>query len=93
MTRPLLTVPQFYVAWVVVGIIWLWGTMLIAIFYPILDGGMQQILQVYRGLTGKAGSENSVHGKENGGTSTSPSSPSGGSVSDVPHAKESKSEN
>ncbi|KAJ5125224.1 hypothetical protein N7526_007401 [Penicillium atrosanguineum] len=80
---------KFYIAWVVVGIIWLWGTMLIAIFYPILDGGMQQIQEVYRGLTGKV----TVHGTEKGVTSTSPSSPSGGSVSDVPHSKEPKGEN
>lgn len=62
--------------------------MLIAIFYPILDGGMQQIQEVYRGLTGK----NTVHGAEKGDTSTSPSSLSGGSVSEVPQLKEPKSE-
>ncbi|KAF4219153.1 hypothetical protein CNMCM6457_003243 [Aspergillus fumigatiaffinis] len=41
----------FFVAWVVVAIIWLWGTMLVAIVYPIVDGGVQQMAQVYRGLT------------------------------------------
>ncbi|KAE8155149.1 Sodium:solute symporter family-domain-containing protein [Aspergillus avenaceus] len=40
----------FFSAWVVVAIIWLWLTMLVAIFYPIVDGGIQQTLQVYRGL-------------------------------------------
>ncbi|KAJ6126603.1 hypothetical protein N7523_002215 [Penicillium sp. IBT 18751x] len=80
---------KFYIAWVVVGIIWLWGTMLIAIFYPILDGGMQQMQEVYRGLTGKS----TVHGPAKGDTSTSPSSPSEGSVHDVPHSKALKSEN
>jgi len=91
------------VAWVVVGIIWLWGTMLIAIFYPLLDGGVQQILEVYRGLTSrttenvvngkeKVDTENVVNGKEKVDTGTSPSSLSGGSVNDVPHAKEPKSE-
>ncbi|KOC12957.1 putative urea active transporter [Aspergillus flavus AF70] len=40
----------FFSAWVVVAIIWLWVTMLVAIFYPIFDGGIQQITQVYRGL-------------------------------------------
>lgn len=63
--------------------------MLIAIFYPILDGGVQQIRQVYHGLIGK----NMVHGAEKGDTSAAPSSPSGGSVSDIPHLKEPKSEN
>ncbi|PWY84801.1 Na+/solute symporter [Aspergillus heteromorphus CBS 117.55] len=43
----------FFSAWVVVGIIWLWITMLVAIFYPILDGGIQQITQVYRALRGR----------------------------------------
>ncbi|PKX93557.1 sodium:solute symporter family protein [Aspergillus novofumigatus IBT 16806] len=41
----------FFVVWVVVAIIWLWGTMLVAIVYPILDGGFQQMMQVYQGLT------------------------------------------
>ncbi|KAB8264684.1 Sodium:solute symporter family-domain-containing protein [Aspergillus pseudonomiae] len=45
----------FFSAWVVVAIIWLWLTMLVAIFYPIFDGGIQQIKQVYRGL--RAGDE------------------------------------
>ncbi|KAL1988314.1 hypothetical protein VTN96DRAFT_9997 [Rasamsonia emersonii] len=40
----------FYIAWVIVAIIWLWLTMLMATFYPLLDGGIQQTLQVYRGL-------------------------------------------
>ncbi|KAE8344857.1 hypothetical protein BDV24DRAFT_171367 [Aspergillus arachidicola] len=45
----------FFSAWVVVAIIWLWLTMFVAIFYPIFDGGIQQIGQVYRGL--RAGNE------------------------------------
>lgn len=40
---------KFYYAWVVVGIIWLWITMLVATFYPVFDGGLQQIAQVWRG--------------------------------------------
>ncbi|KAJ5621412.1 hypothetical protein N7528_006195 [Penicillium herquei] len=71
---------QFFVAWVVVGIIWLWGTMLIAIFYPLLDGGIQQIHQVYQGLTHRktiGESPTSGH-KESGATS----SPSAASISD-----------
>ncbi|GAQ46261.1 hypothetical protein AtubIFM57143_000795 [Aspergillus tubingensis] len=40
----------FFTAWVVVGIIWLWITMLVAIFYPLIDGGVQQMVQISRGL-------------------------------------------
>ncbi|KAJ9249383.1 hypothetical protein DTO207G8_6769 [Paecilomyces variotii] len=40
----------FYAAWVIVAIIWLWLTMLMATFYPLIDGGFQQIIQVIRGL-------------------------------------------
>ncbi|GLA16576.1 hypothetical protein AnigIFM62618_003165 [Aspergillus niger] len=43
----------FFTAWVIVGIIWLWITMLVAIFYPLLDGGMQQMLQISRALRGR----------------------------------------
>lgn len=51
----------FFDAWVVISIIWVWITMLIAGFYPIIDG-RKQILQVYRGLFHKGqndGSSNS----------------------------------
>ncbi|OJI90057.1 hypothetical protein ABZX51_005382 [Aspergillus tubingensis] len=40
----------FFTAWVIVGIIWLWITMLVAIFYPLIDGGVQQMMQISRGL-------------------------------------------
>ncbi|BCR82738.1 sodium:solute symporter family protein [Aspergillus chevalieri] len=40
---------KFYYAWVIVAIIWLWITMLVTTFYPILDGGWQQIREVYNG--------------------------------------------
>lgn len=43
----------FYIAWVVVAIIWLWATTFVATLYPIFDGGCQQILQVYQGLRGR----------------------------------------
>lgn len=43
---------KFFVAWVVVSIIWVWGTMLVAGFFPIIDG-RSQILLVFRGLSGK----------------------------------------
>lgn len=42
---------KFFVAWVVVSIIWVWGTMLIAGFFPIIDG-WGQISLVLQGLRG-----------------------------------------
>lgn len=42
---------DFFVAWIVVAIIWVWCTMLIAGFYPIIDG-RRQLQLVYRGLRG-----------------------------------------
>ncbi|KAL2163119.1 hypothetical protein VTH06DRAFT_6955 [Thermothelomyces fergusii] len=39
---------NFFSAWVVVSIIWVWGTMFVVGFYPIIDG-RKQILQVWRG--------------------------------------------
>lgn len=43
---------KFFAAWVVVSIIWVWGTMLIAGFFPIIDG-WRQIRLVFRGLSRK----------------------------------------
>jgi urea-proton symporter len=37
----------FFTAWTVVAIIWVWGTMLIAGFYPLIDG-REQIRDVWR---------------------------------------------
>ncbi|KAJ5231852.1 uncharacterized protein N7469_006440 [Penicillium citrinum] len=80
---------KFFVAWVVIGIIWLWGTMLVAIFAPLLDGGIQQILQVYRGLTGKPNPHEDLQvKKKDADTSASPSQ-SGGSIIDDIQGKES----
>ncbi|KAL4916121.1 Sodium:solute symporter family-domain-containing protein [Aspergillus aurantiobrunneus] len=59
---------KFYIAWVVVAIIWLWATTFVATLYPILDGGYQQILQVYRGLKQKP-PENAA-GKAQGGSAS-----------------------
>lgn len=42
---------KFFAAWVVVSIIWVWGTMLIAGFFPIVDG-WGQIRLVVRGIRG-----------------------------------------
>lgn len=41
----------FFSAWIVISIIWVWGTMLVAGFYPIIDG-REQIVQVWSGLRG-----------------------------------------
>ncbi|KAH6693533.1 urea active transporter [Plectosphaerella plurivora] len=41
----------FFVAWLVVAIIWVWGTMFVAGFYPLIDG-RQQILDVLRTVRG-----------------------------------------
>ncbi|KAJ5538806.1 hypothetical protein N7494_008285 [Penicillium frequentans] len=73
---------KFFIAWVVVAIIWLWGTMLIAIVYPLIDGGIQQIHQIYRGLTGRNDNQNYDTNIKGVGTNGSPSSPSAASVSD-----------
>ncbi|KAJ5087351.1 hypothetical protein N7456_010967 [Penicillium angulare] len=79
---------KFFIAWVVVGIIWLWGTMLIAIVYPLVDGGIQQITEIYRGLTGQKDlAVHDSHVKDSGDVTTSPSSPSAASVSDEPKDK------
>lgn len=42
---------KFFAAWVVVSIIWVWGTMIVAGFFPIIDGWSQLSL-VFRGLRG-----------------------------------------
>ncbi len=39
----------FFAAWIVVAIIWVWGTMLVAGFFPIIDG-RRQLTQVWRAL-------------------------------------------
>lgn len=43
----------FFIAWIVIAIIWVWGTMFVAGFYPIIDG-WRQVRDVYRGLRNKA---------------------------------------
>ncbi|KAJ5505294.1 Sodium/solute symporter [Penicillium expansum] len=77
---------KFYIAWVVVAIIWLWLSMLVAIFYPIFDGGIQQIRDVYRGLRG----QNIVEGARSKDGKGESSSPSVGSISDVTHTGDSQ---
>lgn len=68
----------------VVGIIWLWGTMLVAIFYPLIDGGIQQMGEVYRGLRKrKEVAKETRAANDKGDDSTSPSTPSAGSIDDA----------
>lgn len=48
----------FFIAWVVIATIWVWGTMLVAGFFPIIDGA-GQLKRVYLGLTkGSSGARN-----------------------------------
>jgi hypothetical protein len=37
---------QFFIAWVVISLIWLWFTLVVAIFYPLVDGGVKQMWAV-----------------------------------------------
>lgn len=58
--------------------------MLVAIFYPIFDGGLQQIRDVYRGLRGHGIQD--TQGK--GDSSTSPSSRSISDTTDIGEARD-----
>lgn len=63
--------------------------MLVAIFYPIFDGGLQQIRDVYRGLRGHGFATEGIqdpHGK--GGPSKSPSSRSVSDTTDSGEARD-----
>ncbi|KAL1637339.1 hypothetical protein SLS58_009348 [Diplodia intermedia] len=62
-------VAAFFAAWLVVAIVWLWGTLLVAGFYPLVDG-RDQIVAVWRGLRSGSGTKS---GKDNIGSSTSAS--------------------
>ncbi|OJI96223.1 hypothetical protein ASPVEDRAFT_78001 [Aspergillus versicolor CBS 583.65] len=37
---------SFFIAWVVISLIWLWFTLVVAIFYPLVDGGVKQMWAV-----------------------------------------------
>ena len=51
--QPLIIPYQFYSAWLLIAIIWLWGTLFIAGFFPLIDG-RKQIFDIYTALrTGK----------------------------------------
>ncbi|KAK2796198.1 hypothetical protein FQN52_000176 [Onygenales sp. PD_12] len=78
---------SFFIAWLLVAIIWLWGTMLIAIFYPLIDGGIQQSMEVYSYLRNRNTSDEGNNRKEgisSPNTSTPGSSSEQASVGDVP---------
>ncbi|KAL1616597.1 hypothetical protein SLS54_008332 [Diplodia seriata] len=59
----------FFAAWLVVAIVWLWGTLLVAGFYPLVDG-RDQMVAVWRGLRSGSGTKSR---KDNIGSSTSAS--------------------
>ena len=42
------------------AIVWLWITTVVAIFYPLLDGGIAQTVQLFKGL----GNRNSESGTD-----------------------------
>jgi hypothetical protein len=42
-----------FTAWIVVGLIWLWVTLIIANFLPLTDGGLVQIWAVLKNLVGR----------------------------------------
>ncbi|EXJ79152.1 hypothetical protein A1O3_08653 [Capronia epimyces CBS 606.96] len=42
---------SFFIAWIVIALIWLWFTLVVAIFYPLYDGGLKQIWIVLQGKT------------------------------------------
>lgn len=66
--------------------------MLVAIFAPLLDGGIQQIIQIYRGLTARDDISDSPRAnKDYGDASTSPSQFEG-SASDAEQGKKAASE-
>ncbi|KAL3481699.1 Sodium:solute symporter family-domain-containing protein [Aspergillus californicus] len=46
---------SFFIAWVVISLVWLWFTLVVAIFYPLVDGGLQQMWAVLTIKTKGAG--------------------------------------
>ncbi|OBT80296.1 hypothetical protein VF21_00557 [Pseudogymnoascus sp. 05NY08] len=65
---------SFFTAWVVVAIIWVWGTLLVAGFYPIIDG-RQQLRLIWTAVReGKLRKGNEGGKGERGGSETSSTS-------------------
>lgn len=70
-----LTFLEFYSAWLVISIIWLWGTLFVAGFYPIIDG-RNQILSILGALRkGSRSSKDRDGSKTKGEVSGSSSTP------------------
>ena len=59
---------SFFAAWLVISIIWLWGTLIVVGFYPIIDG-WRQIGDVFRAI--KAGGWRKAETKREGSESAS----------------------
>jgi hypothetical protein len=60
----------FFAAWVVIAIIWVWGTMFVAGFFPIIDG-WAQLKSVYKGLkTSKQAGRSEGESEDSRGNST-----------------------
>ncbi|PVH75681.1 hypothetical protein DL98DRAFT_498023 [Cadophora sp. DSE1049] len=65
---------NFYSVWLVISIIWLWGTLFVAGFYPIIDG-RKQILSIIRALwkgnrSSKDRNDSTTKGEVSGSSST-----------------------
>jgi hypothetical protein len=45
----------FFIAWIILSIVWVWGTMLVAVLYPLIDG-WSQLQLVYKGFVSKRAS-------------------------------------
>jgi hypothetical protein len=60
----------FFVAWIAVSIIWVWGTMIVAGFYPIIDG-WPQLRLVYQGLRGHSQGQKDSDGVQTPGSDSS----------------------
>lgn len=50
---------KLFTAWVVVSLIWLFFTLLVAIFYPLVDGGFKKIWRVINWRQASKGEESS----------------------------------
>ncbi|KAF2447889.1 SSS family solute:Na+ symporter [Karstenula rhodostoma CBS 690.94] len=44
---------SLFQAWIVISLIWLWFTLVVAIFYPLYDGGVAQMWTIIQGKTDK----------------------------------------
>ncbi|OAL57436.1 SSS family solute:Na+ symporter [Pyrenochaeta sp. DS3sAY3a] len=60
---------SFFTAWIVISLIWLWFTLLVSNFYPLIDGGAKQIWTV---LSGRKGTKGTTEYSDDSGISTPP---------------------